>query len=153
MQTSLIAIRTFEPRDAEAVSALIRRTMRESNSRDYPLARLQPLIDYFSPEKVLQLSQERVCLVAEADRQLIGTAALDGAELATFFVLPEYQGQGIGTQLLAAIERQARTLGIAQLTVDASITGVAFYARMGYLRTGAERDGTAGVQIGMRKQL
>jgi GNAT superfamily N-acetyltransferase len=153
MQTSLIAIRTFEPRDAEAVSALIRRTMRESNSRDYPLDRLQPLIDYFSPEKVLRLSQERVCLVAETDRQLIGTAALDGSQLATFFVLPKYQGQGIGAQLLAAIEGQARTLGIARLTVDASITGAAFYARMGYLRSGTERAGTAGVQISMEKQL
>ena len=149
----MIAIRTFEPRDAEAVSALIRRTMRESNSHDYPLERLQPLIDYFSPEKLRQLSQERVCLVAEANGQLIGTAALDGAELATFFVLPEYQGQGIGMQLLAAIEQQARAQGITRITVDASLTGAAFYTRMGYLRTGVEREGTAGTQIGMEKQV
>jgi GNAT superfamily N-acetyltransferase len=149
----MIVIRTFEPRDAEAVSALIRRTMRESNSRDYPLERLQPLIDYFSPEKLRRLGQERVCLVAEIDRQLVGTAALDGAELATFFVLPEYQGQGIGKRLLAAIEQQAQMLGIARITVDSSLTGAAFYARMGYLRTGVEREGTAGTQIGMQKQL
>jgi GNAT superfamily N-acetyltransferase len=80
-------------------------------------------------------------------------AAMDGAELATFFVLPEYQGQGIGTRLLAAIEAQARTQGISHITVDASLTGAAFYARMGYLRTGVERDGTAGMQIGLEKQL
>src|SRR5687768_6448201 len=139
----MITIRTFEPADATAVSQLIRRTMRESNSRDYPLDRLQPLIDYFSPEKVRRLGQERVCLVAEANRQLIGTAALDGTELATFFVLPEYQGQGIGTRLLAAIEEQARMQAITHITVDASLTGATFYARMGYLRTGVERQGTA----------
>jgi len=149
----MIAIRTFEPADSDAVSALIRRTMRESNSRDYPLDRLQPLIDYFSPEKVRRLGQERVCLVAEIDRQLIGTAALDGAELATFFVLPEYQGQGIGARLLAAIEEQALAQGITRITVNSSLTGAAFYARMGYLRTGGEREGTAGTQIGMEKQL
>jgi len=127
--------------------------MSESNSRDYPLDRLQPLIDYFSPEKVRQLGQERVCLVAEANEQVVGTAALDGAELATFFVLPEYQGQGIGTRLLAAIEEQARLQGLTRITVDSSLTGAAFYARMGYLRTGVEREGTAGVQIGMQKML
>ena len=149
----MVIIRTFEPRDAETVSALIGRTMRESNSRDYSLDRLQPLIDYFSPEKVRQLGQDRVGLVAEANGQLIGTAALDRAELATFFVLPEYQGQGIGTRLLAAIERQAWMQGITHLTVDSSLTGAAFYARMGYLRTGVDREGTAGVQIGMEKQL
>jgi GNAT superfamily N-acetyltransferase len=153
MYASVIAIRGFEPRDAEAVSALIQRTMRESNSHDYSLDRLQPLIDYFSPEKVRRLGQERVCLVAEADRQLIGTAALDGAELATFFVLPEHQGKGIGRRLLAAIEELARMQGITHITVDSSLTGTAFYARMGYLRTGVEREGTAGMQIGMEKQL
>ena len=149
----MIVIRTFQPADAEAVSALIRRTMRESNSRDYPLDRLQPLIDYFSPEKVRLLAQERVCLVAESDQLLVGTAALDGAELATFFVLPEYQGQGIGAQLLAAIEQSARSRGLTRLAVDASVAGADFYARMGYLRTGVDRDGTAGLQIGMEKLL
>jgi GNAT superfamily N-acetyltransferase len=149
----MIAIRTFEPTDAEAISALIRRTMRESNSRDYPLDRLQPLIDYFSPEKVRRLGQERVCMVAQIDQQLIGTAALDGTELATFFVLPEYQGQGVGTRLLAAIEEQALIQGITRITVDSSLTGAEFYARMGYLRTGVERAGTAGTQISMEKQL
>jgi putative acetyltransferase len=149
----MIIIRPFEPRDADAVSALIGRTMRESNSRDYALERLQPLIDYFSPEKLRRLGQERVCLVAEIHGRLIGTAALDGIELATFFVLPEYQGQGIGTRLLAAIEQRARSLGITRITVDASLTGAAFYARNGYQRTGVEREGTAGLQIGMEKQV
>ncbi len=149
----MFIIRPFEPRDADAVSALIGRTMRESNGRDYPLDRLQPLIDYFSPEKLRRLAQERVCLVADANGKLIGTAALDGTELATFFVLPEYQGHGIGTRLLAGIEEQARLHGITQLTVDSSLTGRAFYTRMGYLPTGAERAGTAGTQIGMEKQL
>ena len=121
----MVIIRTFEPGDAAAVSALIRRTMRESNSRDYPLDRLQPLIDYFSPEKVRRLGQERVCLVAEIDQQLIGTAALDGAELATFFVLPEHQGQGIGTRLLGAIEEHALMQGSTRITVDSSLTGAA----------------------------
>jgi GNAT superfamily N-acetyltransferase len=149
----MLIIRSFAPHDAEAVSMLIRHTMQVSNSRDYPLARLQLLIDYFSPEKVLVLSQERECLVAEVDRQVIGTIGLDGNELVTFFVHPDRQGQGIGAQLLAAIESRAQALGMTRITVDSSITGAAFYAKMGYARTGVEREGTAGTQIGMQKQL
>lgn len=149
----MLAIRDFVPADAAAVSALIRTTMRESNTRDYALALLQPLMDYFTPEKVLLLSRERICLVAEVDRQVIGTAALDGAEVCTFFVLPAHQGAGVGTQLLAALEQRARRCGLTRLTVDASVTGAGFYARRGFRRTGVERDGTAGTQIGMVKDL
>jgi hypothetical protein len=39
------------------------------------------------------------------------------------------------------------------LTVDASVTGTAFYTARGYLRTSVDREGTAGIQIGMEKQL
>ena len=151
--TSMLTIRPFAPSDAEAVSALIRHTMRVSNSRDYPLARLQPLMDYFAPDKVRQLNQERLCLVAEVDGHVIGTVGLEGVELVTFFVHPDHQSKGVGTQLLAAIEEQARARGIARITVDSSLTGAAFYARMGYMRTGVEFEGTAGTQIGMEKQL
>jgi putative acetyltransferase len=149
----MVVIREFAPPDGEAVSALIRHTMRVSNSHDYPLARLQPLIDYFSPDKVRRLNQERLCLVAEVEEQLVGTIGLERTELVTFFVHPDYQGMGVGRQLLAAIEQRARALGISILMVDSSLTGAAFYARMGYERTGVEFEGTAGTQIGMQKRL
>lgn len=146
-------IRAFAPHDADAVSALIRHTMATSNAADYPLERLQPLMDYFSPEKVLRLSEERICLVAEVDHRVIGTVALDAEELCTFFIHPDFQGQGIGSALLAAIEQRAIDVGIAQIHTDASLTGAPFYARRGYQRTGSVVDGTAGPQVGMVKTL
>lgn len=146
-------IRAFETKDAAAVSALIRHTMAVSNSKDYAASRLQLLIDYFSPAKVLQLNQERHCFVAEMDNLVIGTGALEGAELCTFFIHPAYQKMGIGARLLEALEALARQQGLARITVDASVTGEPFYTRMGYRRTGLDREGTAGQQIGMEKRL
>jgi GNAT superfamily N-acetyltransferase len=146
-----LAIRPFEVRDAEAVSSLIRHTMATSNSRDYAPERLQPLIDYFTPAKVAQLSAERSCFVAELGGQIVGTAALDGQEIVTFFVHPGAQGGGIGRRLLARLEQTAREQGLTQLLVDASLTGAPFYQRMGYVRTGPELPGTAGPQLPMRK--
>ncbi len=149
----MLKIREFEPRDAEMVSSVIRRTMQESNSGDYPLARLQPLMDYFSPEKLILLNQERQCLVAEVDDQVIGTIALEGTDLCTFFIHPHYQGLGIGSQLLMAIEEVASAAGIKSIHMDASLTGVGFYAKRGYRRTGVDIEGMAGKQIGMIKEL
>lgn len=146
-------IRAYRSADAEAVSTIIRRTMRVSNSADYSPERLQPLIDYFSPAKVEQINRTRTCLVAEANGQVIATAGLEENEVVTFFVLPEEQGQGIGSALLQQLEALARGQGIAELRLDASLTGAPFYARHGFVPTGDLLDGTAGPQVSMRKQL
>ena len=147
----VIEVRPFEPADAEPVSQLIATTMRCSNARDYPLTRLEPLIAYFTPAKLRQLAAERHCLVALAGGRVIGTAALDGDQLATFFVTPEHQRRGVGTRLLATLEGIAQSRGLASIYVAASVTGATFYERRGYGRTGAIHDGTAGPQVGLAK--
>lgn len=149
----MLLIRPFKVQDAKNISNLIQKTMSVSNSKDYPAERLKLLIDYFSPEKVVKLSTERVCLVAETENRLIGTIALEDNELLTFFVHPDFQARGVGTQLLNAIEKVAISKGLALLTSEASITAVPFYTKMGYKRTGLNKDGTAGKQIGMEKAL
>ena len=149
----MVLIREFEPEDAEAVSFIIRQTMKTSNSADYSLDILQPLIDYFSPEKILQLNRERFCMVAEVDNKIVGTAAIEDAELLTFFVLPEYQKKGIGGKLLKEIENFAKLGEIRTIRVDSSVTGQNFYEKSGYRKTGVEKIGTAGKQIEMVKNL
>lgn len=146
-------IRPYRSTDADEVSAIIRTTMRISNSADYSPERLQPLIDYFSPAKVEQINRTRTCLVAETNGQLIATAGLEENEVVTFFVLPEEQGRGIGTALLEHLEAHARAQGIRELKLDASLTGAPFYARHGFQPTGEIVAGTAGPQVSMRKQL
>lgn len=150
-----MTVRPFAVTDAPAVSALIAETLCRSNAEDYALDRLEPLIAYFTPEKLIRLAAERVCLVAEDDgeKRVVGTASLDGAELATFFVLPEYKGQGAGTLLLDALETRARDHGLATITVAASLTGAPFYERRGYARTGEVADHWLGPQLVLAKRM
>ena len=149
----MVHIRPFEPRDADAVSGVIRVTMEGSNSKDYPPEILKPLQEYFSPSKVTQLAEERRCFVAEEDGRIVGTGALDGSELATFFVYPSEQGRGIGKRILDAVERAARETGLSTIRVESSLTGAAFYERNGYHRTGKTVTRSAGTQIEMEKAL
>lgn len=146
-------IRKFERKDAAAVSDVIRETMRLSNSRDYAAEILAPLMDYFSPEKVRRLSRERICLVAELERRVVGTAALANSELCAFFVRPEVQGKGIGTRLIKAIEDVAAENKIGVVSLASSVTAVLFYEKMGYRKNGLIIEEKAGRQIGMEKTL
>lgn len=161
----MVQIRPYTNRDAHAVSQVIRTTMRISNTADYPPSKIQPLIDYFSPQKVDLLNQARICLVAECTPaardntdtdgaiELVGTIGLEEGELVTFFVLPDYQGRGIGRMLLGAIEKLATAQGVKTLRVASSLTAERFYTRHGYRRCAQPFEGTAGLQIPMRKTL
>lgn len=148
-----MTIRPYHSSDAGALSRLIRATMHVSNSVDYPMERLQPLIDYFSPEKVDALNQERVCFVAEEAGEVVGTGALEADELVTFFVAPHRQGGGIGSALLRAVETAAREGGLRRLRVGSSIAGAPFYRRHGYEPTGEILEATAGAHVAMEKEL
>lgn len=148
-----ITVRSFDPRDAPATSALIAETMRRSNAGDYPMDRLEALIAYFTPAKLCELAAERHCLVAVAGTTIVGTAARSGTELVTFFVHPDHQRAGIGALMLRELEQVARESGIALLRVDASITGASFYEREGYRRTGAIAEGTAGPHVQLVKDI
>lgn len=148
-----IEVRAFTPADAAGVAATIATTMRISNARDYRAERLEALIAYFTPAKLVHLATERRCLVAEAAGHVVGTGALEDGELLTFFVHPAWQGRGVGSRLLAALEHEARASGLASLRVNASVTGAGFYERHGYRRTGAMVDGTAGLHVAMAKRL
>jgi predicted N-acetyltransferase YhbS len=149
----IVKIRKFETKDAEAVSKVIERAMRVVNSRDYSMEILEPLIEYFSPEKIISLNKERICLVAESNRRIIGTVALEGAELCTFFVHADFQRKGVGISLIGEIEKIAIKNKIATIKLSSSLTAVSFYEKMGYQKNGLDKDGAGGKLIGMEKNL
>lgn len=152
--TKSLRIREYESSDAEAVSDLIRTTLRISNAPDYPPDVLEPLSEYFSPAKVERLARERAYLVAEEKNgKIVGTAALDGSRLRTFFVHPDRQRKGVGRALLGELERHASAAGLNRLEVESSVTGVPFYEALGYRRTGRVIDGTGGREIQLTKSL
>lgn len=52
--------------------------------------------------------------------------------LLTIFVLPDYQGKGIGKQIIETLEQDEYFLRAKRIEIPASITAVKFYKKMGY---------------------
>jgi hypothetical protein len=61
------------------------------------------LIDYFSPAKVIHLNEDRYCLVAAKEKYVIGTAAIEGDHIVTFFVHPGHQRKRSGHALMSFV--------------------------------------------------
>lgn len=125
-------IRPAHDDDADEVSAVILRALRETNARDYPDEVIERVGRSFSPAAVSQLIGKRTVFVATIDGGIVGTASLDGSVVRTVFVAPDVQGRGVGRQLMAEVERTARQRNIAVLAVPSSVTAEAFYARLGF---------------------
>ena len=134
-----MTIRRFVASDAEAVSELIRTTIRISNTKDYPAELMEELIRTETPGHVLERAGWTHFYVAEAQNRLIGCGAIgpywgkeDESSLFTIFVLPEYQGKGIGRAIIETLEQDEFFLRAKRIEIPASITGVPFYLKMGY---------------------
>jgi predicted N-acetyltransferase YhbS len=139
--TSELLIRPAVRDDAEAISRVIIRALRETNAQDYPPDVIASVAVNFSPERVSELMEAREVLVAILADEIVGTASLQGAVVRTVFIAPDHQACGIGTALMHEIERRARQRGFAQLMVPSSITAEDFYARLGFAAVRDEYHG------------
>ena len=132
-------IRRFKDEDAQAVSEVIRTTIRISNTKDYPAELMDELIASETPEAVLQRASWTHFYVACDEGKIIGCGAIgpywgkeDESSLFTIVVLPEYQGKGVGRSIVEVLEKDEYFIRAKRIEIPASITGVPFYLKMGY---------------------
>ena len=132
-------IRRFQYDDAEAVSALIATTLRTSNSKDYSEEHIENDVKAFSPSGVIERAGwTHFYVVCDGDA-IVGCGAIgpywgkeDESSLFNIFVLPEYQGRGIGRMIIETLEKDEFFLRAKRIEIPASITACEFYIKMGY---------------------
>jgi len=117
---------------AKGISITIRAAIEKVNAKDYPPAEIERLVRNFSTAKVREMLAERQTLVALSEGKVVGTGALQGAEIKSVFVSPDWHRKGIGTALVCELERIAAREGHATLEVSSSLSATVFYAALGY---------------------
>jgi predicted N-acetyltransferase YhbS len=127
-----VLIRQARSDDAKAISQVIVAAVRESNGQDYPASVIASVVANFTPERVIELLQQRLVLVALLNDEIVGTGALDGHAARSLFIAPQQQRKGIGQALMGQIEKAALERGVEALLVPSSLTAESFYARLGY---------------------
>jgi GNAT superfamily N-acetyltransferase len=70
--------------------------------------------------------------------------ATDPARIRAYFVDPDFARRGVGSAILKACEAAARAAGFSRATLGATLTGVPFYARHGYVEDGREETPLSG---------
>lgn len=132
-------IRRFQNEDANELADLIAKTLRTTNIKDYSLEYIENDISFLTAEKLIERSSWMNIYVVCDDNKIIGCGAIgsywgkeDESSLFTIFVLPEYQGKGIGRKIIETLEQDEYFLRAKRIEIPASITAVEFYRKMGY---------------------
>ena len=140
-------IRRFTENDAEKVSSMIIRTLKTTNSKDYSEEAINTLEKRLQPSDILERAAWTHFYVVEENDTIIACGAIGpywGSEtessLFNIFVLPGYQGKGIGRKIIETLELDEYFLRAKRVEVPASITAVNFYRKLGYdYKNGVDR--------------
>ena len=132
-------IRRFKNEDSAELSEVIAKTLRTTNIKDYSPEFIEKEILFFAPEKLIERTTRMHFYVVCEDEKIIGCGGIgaywgkkDESSLFTIFVLPEYQGKGIGRKIIETLEQDEYFLRAKRIEIPASITAVGFYRKMGY---------------------
>ena len=134
-------IRSAQPEDRAVVERIVREAYAMYVERiGKPPG---PMLDNYAA----LIADGRVSVLEEADMTIAAIIVLlpepDHLLLDNIAVLPDRQGQGLGRQLIAFAEDEARRLGYAELrlyTHEKMTENIALYTRFGFEETGRGRE-------------
>jgi len=146
-------IRRFEIKEAKAASNLIQQTLKQSNSRDYNKDIINNLCELYSPSGMEELSRERQLYVAISGKRIVGIGGIFKDTISCLFVDPNSQEKGIGTGIMEVLEEKAREAGFKMTRLFSSLTALTFYEKMGYQKSGVNKDERYGITWEMKKRI
>lgn len=132
--TDEVLIRRWRETDTEELADVFRRSVREVASRDYRPAQIEAWAA--APGETSTWNERmrnRVVFVAEHETHLLGFIQYEPPDhIDMTYVHPDWQRRGVASQLLAALETEARHGYVRVLNVEASITSRPFFQAHGY---------------------
>lgn len=133
-------------------------TVHNVNIKDYSPEQ----VDVWAPkepevEKWAGFFENNICYVAEIGDKIVGFGDMtEGGYLNTLYTHKDYQRKGVGSGLLKVFEKEARELGLNEITTEASITAKPFFEKQGFVcvkKQNKEYKGMFFVNFLMKKSL
>ena len=110
---------------------------------DYTPEQLQGWVEHSTLEKYEQRLAKHRSYVAELDGNMIGYVRWNPEtnELCSIFVDPDHARQGVATKLMEIAYEDAKSHGVKEMWLDASLTAVPFYEVLGWTWVEGKRHG------------
>lgn len=134
-----INISFAKPEEWEAAMELAWRTFLIFEGPEYSQEGIDNFLKFISEERLFQmfLNGDFKLAVAKKDEMIVGVGALRAvSHVSLLFVDKDMHHMGIGRKLLAFLQEDLEKSGSPKMTVHASLYGVPFYKRVGFIESG-----------------
>jgi len=129
----MLAVRPYVPQDAEATIGIFLRAIREVASNDYTPDQVNAWAQVEDHEGWARRRASRPTWIATVDGSPAGFSDLEASgHLDMMFVHPQYQGLGVASLLLKAVEAAGHGQSLTLITTEASLTARPFFERRGF---------------------
>ena len=131
-------IRQADINDIDELGKLYYDTIVTINARDYSSEQIRAWASTFNNEHGwIRRIEEQYFYVALSQGSIVGFASLDNSGyLDLLYVHKDHQREGIGSALLAQVEKTANELELTEINVQSSITAKPFFEAQGFKLTG-----------------
>ena len=126
-------IRKAQPEQAEEIREVVVSTMSEIYPKYYTQEVVDFFIEYHSPERIREDISAGKVYIAVADGGIAGTGTINGNNIERVYVLPKYQGTGIGSSVMDFLENEIMKEHEAAV-VESSLPAGEFYRKRGYVQ-------------------
>jgi len=133
-----ITTRKYQPSDARALADIYYYTIHNVNTRDYS----EEQVNAWAPSSSLELDgwqkkwSKLIPIVALSGSKIVGFAEFEPTgHIDCFYVHHEFQGKGVGSTLMNAIEAEAKENKIHHVYAEVSLTAKTFFERKGFYET------------------
>jgi predicted N-acetyltransferase YhbS len=138
-----LEVSVLDPAEAEVAMAVVKESFDLCVAPDYAQQGRELFAQVVTADYLCSLPHRQgFTLVAKLEGRMVGMCAFrDGHHVTLFFVLPEFQGRGIGRRLFdSAVERVRRNVsGATKLEVHSSPVAVSVYQALGFSVTAPEK--------------
>jgi N-acetylglutamate synthase-like GNAT family acetyltransferase len=148
-----IRIRKAKDKDVIKISNLIKKTLNEVNSKDYPEEIIHFMCKFYSSRNIIKKLSTHMIYVVVKDNNILGTVSLKDNEISSFFIDPKFQYRGIGTKLMAYVELVAKKNGHNSICLSSSTTAYTFYKKLDYKKIENIYSKNFGKAIKMTKKI
>lgn len=147
----------YVPGDEAALSALLRRTLKEVNANYCPKDEIDWLYARYTPETVAKIAAGGHTYVMTEDGVIVGTGTVVATgerecEIIAAFLLPEAIGRGLGTQLFKVLEADRLCVEAQRIWLTSSVNALDFYEKIGYVNPNGYRVRGADRLLTMEKR-